>query len=152
MGYNSEEYNMYRKHYYSNITSISEVHWLLPVQLIPANILMDLTAKKLVDSVICVILYQEVQIVQNAQRFAILVSINVAVYVKLVKPDVQYKILHHHQSQKKLSCFLCFSVIIKILMLKYNFRWWSHHLFFNVLTKSIAWIVSWYLTFLICKI
>ena len=56
---------------------------------------MDLTAKKLVDSATCVILYPEVQIVQNAQRFAILVSINVPVYVKLVKQDVQYDFESH---------------------------------------------------------
>jgi len=53
------------------------------------------TAKKLVDSAICVILYLEVQIAQSAQHFAILVSINVTVYVKLVKPDAQYPILRH---------------------------------------------------------
>ena len=69
---------------------------------------MDSTAKKLVDSATCVILYPEVQIVQNAQHFAILVSINVAVYVKLVKLDVQYKILHHHQSQKIIKLFPLF--------------------------------------------
>ena len=59
------------------------------------NTLPDSTAKKLVDSAICVILYLEVQIAQSAQHFAILVSINVTVYVKLVKPDAQYPILRH---------------------------------------------------------
>merc|ERR1712176_1307787 len=63
--------------------------------LILANILVISTAKKPVDSAICVILYLEVQIVQNVQHFAILVSINVTVYVKLVKPDAQYPILRH---------------------------------------------------------
>ena len=80
--------------------------WLLPVPLIPANILVNSTAKKLVDSAICAILYLEVQIVQNVRLFAILVSINVPAYVKLVKTDVQYPILHRHQPLFELQLFL----------------------------------------------
>merc|ERR1711878_114633 len=76
------------------------------VPLIPANILVNSTAKKLVDSAICAILYLEVQIVQNVRLFAILVSINVPVYVKLVKTDVQYPILHRHQPLFELQLFL----------------------------------------------
>merc|ERR1711878_159285 len=76
------------------------------VPLIPANILVNSTAKKLVDSAICAILYLEVQIVQNVRHFAILVSINVPVYVKLAKTDVQYPILHRHQPLLKLQLFL----------------------------------------------
>ena len=53
------------------------------------------------DSAICVILPQEVQIVQNVQPFATLVSINVTVYAKLEKPNVQHLVLQQ-QLQFKL--------------------------------------------------
>merc|ERR1711994_1199814 len=82
-----------------------------------ANILVNSTAKKLVDSAICVILYLEVQIVQNVQHFAILVSTNVTVYVKLVKPDALYPILHH-QLIFELKLFLQYQMMIKLLELK----------------------------------
>merc|ERR1712156_955612 len=85
--------------------------------LILANILVISTAKKPVDSAICVILYLEVQIVQNVQHFAILVSINVTVYVKLVKPDAQYPILRH-QLIFELQLFLQYQMMIKLLELK----------------------------------
>merc|ERR1719433_975898 len=90
---------------------------VLPVPLILANILVISTAKKLVDSAICVILYLEVQIVQNAQHFAILVSINVTVYVTLVKPDAQYPILRH-QLIFELQLLLQYQMMIKQLELK----------------------------------
>ena len=78
---------------------------------------MDSTAKKLVDSATCVILYPEVQIVQNAQHFAILVSINVAVCVKLGKQDVQYDF----ESHKNFPVNQLVPIIIKILMFKIPF-------------------------------
>ena len=73
--------------------SISGVPWLLLLLLILVNFLVNTLVKIHVDSVICAILPQEVQIVQNVQRFATLVSINVIVYAKLVRPNVQNLVL-----------------------------------------------------------
>ena len=96
------------------------------------NFLVNTPVKIHVDSVICVILPQEVQTVQNVQPFATLVSINVTVYAKLERPNVQHLVL---QQQLQFKLRLLFPEHRKFKQMNSNY----YNYYMNIIrTKCIT--------------